>query len=104
MADPELEGGLVFDVYGDIHILRSPFFDEGFDHDDTIEDYLDQILPTLVHVIDGQFSDYDWTFNGHPPASPPSPPPLPSPPLRIVCAIYLGVISFLVWFFFLRQS
>ncbi|PKU64193.1 hypothetical protein MA16_Dca005116 [Dendrobium catenatum] len=96
MADPELEGGLVFDVYGDIHILRSTFFDAGFDHNGTIEGYLDRILPTLVLVIDGQFSDYDWTINGYPPAPPPSPPPLPSPSLWIVCVVYLGVISFLV--------
>ncbi|PKU84431.1 hypothetical protein MA16_Dca002944 [Dendrobium catenatum] len=104
MADPELETGLVFDIYEDIHLTRSPFFDVGFGSDDTVEDYLNRILPTLVDVIDDQFQDYDWTINGHPPTSPPSPPPLPSPPLRIVCAVYLGVISFLVWFFFLHQS
>ncbi|PKU80156.1 hypothetical protein MA16_Dca021331 [Dendrobium catenatum] len=104
MVDPELEGGLVFDIYGNIHVLRSPFFDVGFDHDDdTVGDYLDRILPTLAHVIDGQLSDYDWTINGRPSASPPPPPPPPSPSLRIVGAVYLGVISFLVWFFFLRQ-
>ncbi|PKU62032.1 hypothetical protein MA16_Dca012141 [Dendrobium catenatum] len=95
MADLELEGGLVFDVYGDIHVLRSPFFDVGFDHDDTVEGYLDRILPTLVHIIDGQFSDYEWISDSHPPSPPPHPTP-PSPSLRIVGTIYLGVISFLV--------
>ncbi|KAI0498145.1 hypothetical protein KFK09_021386 [Dendrobium nobile] len=53
MADPELEGGLVFDVYGDIHL-------------------------------------------------PPHPTP-PSPSLRIAGTVYPGVVSSLVWFFFLRQ-
>ncbi|PKU86486.1 hypothetical protein MA16_Dca010522 [Dendrobium catenatum] len=103
MADPELEGGLVFDIYGDIHILRSPFFDVGFDHDDdTVGAYLDRILPTLVHVVDRQFADYEWIIDGRPPTPPPRPTPS-SPSLRIVGVVYLGVVSFIVWFFFLRQ-
>ncbi|PKU88026.1 hypothetical protein MA16_Dca019476 [Dendrobium catenatum] len=103
MVDPEIDSGLVFDIYGDIHITRSPFFDVGFSSDDTVEDYLNRILPTLVDAIDDKFQDYDWTIDGHPPASPPSPPLFPLPSLRIIGAVYLGVISFLVWFFFLRQ-
>ncbi|PKU67763.1 hypothetical protein MA16_Dca016932 [Dendrobium catenatum] len=55
MADPELDSGFVYDIYGDIHITRSQFFDVGFRFDDTIEDYLNRILPTLVDVIDDQF-------------------------------------------------
>ncbi|PKU87736.1 hypothetical protein MA16_Dca023579 [Dendrobium catenatum] len=60
MVDPELDSGFVYDIYDDIHITRLQFFDVGFGFDDTIEDYLNRILPTLVDVIDDQFQDYDW--------------------------------------------
>ncbi|PKU64651.1 hypothetical protein MA16_Dca014505 [Dendrobium catenatum] len=33
MADPELELGLVFDADGNLNILRSPFFNVGFEDD-----------------------------------------------------------------------
>ncbi|XP_028557305.1 cleavage stimulation factor subunit 77 [Dendrobium catenatum] len=65
-ANTEVDSGFLLDAYGDILITRLPFFDVGFDRDDTIEDYLNRIIPTLVEMIDYQFSDYEWTINGHP--------------------------------------
>ncbi|PKU63251.1 FH protein interacting protein FIP2 [Dendrobium catenatum] len=45
----------------------------GFEHEDTVGEYLERILPTLVHVIDRQFRDYVWTITGrHPPPPPPA--------------------------------
>ncbi|PKU83981.1 hypothetical protein MA16_Dca006456 [Dendrobium catenatum] len=89
MADPELDSGFVYDIYGDIHITRSEFFDVGFGFDDTIEDYLNRILPTLVDIIDDQFQDYDWILQGHP--SRPSPPPPTFPWIKAI-----GVATVLV--------
>ncbi|KAI0500969.1 hypothetical protein KFK09_019187 [Dendrobium nobile] len=68
---------------------KCEFFDVGFGFDDTIEDYLNRILPTLVDVIDDQFQDYDWILQGHP--SPPSPPPPTSPWIKAI-----GVATILV--------
>ncbi|KAI0512409.1 hypothetical protein KFK09_008548 [Dendrobium nobile] len=103
MADPELEWGLVFDAQGNLDVLRSPFFDAGFESDeDTVGDYLDRILPSLIKVIDRQRPDYEWTIDGRPPVPPPHPTPS-SLSLRISGAVYLGVVSSLVWFFFSRQ-
>ncbi|KAI0509785.1 hypothetical protein KFK09_010384 [Dendrobium nobile] len=103
MADPKFECGLVFDAHGNLNILQSPFFDAGFDpDDDTVGAYLDRIFPTLVQVIDRQSPDYAWTIDGRPSTPPPHPTPS-SPSLRIAGIVYLGVVSSLVWFFFLRQ-
>ncbi|PKU80362.1 hypothetical protein MA16_Dca005893 [Dendrobium catenatum] len=55
MADLAVDHGLFYDINGDIHVLRSPFFDVGFGFDNTVEEYLDRILPTLVDAIDDQF-------------------------------------------------
>ncbi|PKU59036.1 hypothetical protein MA16_Dca029107 [Dendrobium catenatum] len=91
MVDPEVDSGFVLDAHGDIHITRSPFFDVGFDFDDIVEDYLNRILPHLVGILDDQFSDYEWTINDHPPASPtPSSSPATSP-LGITCVIVVSL-------------
>ncbi|PKU64825.1 hypothetical protein MA16_Dca020904 [Dendrobium catenatum] len=89
MTDPKIDSGLIFDIYSDIHITRSPFFDVRFGFDDTVEDYLIRILPTLVDVIDKQFQDYDWTIDGHP--SVPSPPRSTFPWIKTI-----GVATILV--------
>ncbi|PKU70003.1 hypothetical protein MA16_Dca022134 [Dendrobium catenatum] len=77
MADPELDSGLVLDDEGYIHPIRSPFFDVGFGFDETVENYLNRILPTLIDIIDERFEDYEWTIESTPPVFPP--PPATSP-------------------------
>ncbi|KAI0507427.1 hypothetical protein KFK09_013552 [Dendrobium nobile] len=74
MEDPELEWGLVFDADGSLNILRSPFFDVGFEDDATVGDYLDRVVPTLASVIDRQLPNYDWSLDSQPfpPSSPSS--------------------------------
>ncbi|PKU62323.1 hypothetical protein MA16_Dca026506 [Dendrobium catenatum] len=72
MEKPEWNFGFEYDNQGRVNILRSPFFDVGFDFDDTVEEYLDRILPTLVDSIDDHFSVYTWIIKGRPPV-----PPLP---------------------------
>ncbi|PKU72017.1 hypothetical protein MA16_Dca007381 [Dendrobium catenatum] len=87
MTDPEVDHGFILDAHGGIHIVRSPFFDFGFGFDDTVEDYLNRILPHLVDILDDQFLDYEWTINGHPLVSPtPASSPATSP-LGITCVI-----------------
>ncbi|KAI0520192.1 hypothetical protein KFK09_007663 [Dendrobium nobile] len=95
MADPEIDSGLVFDIYGDIHITRSPFFDVGFGSDDTVEDYLNRILPTLIDVIDEQFEDYSWTVIGYPSVPPPPPPTFPWLKIIGVAALLMASLSVL---------
>ncbi|PKU72381.1 hypothetical protein MA16_Dca025584 [Dendrobium catenatum] len=73
MAESEWNFGFVHNDRGQVDIHQSPFFDVGFDFDDTVEGYLNRILPTLVDVIDEQFEDYSWTVNGYPSVSPPPP-------------------------------
>ncbi|KAI0519182.1 hypothetical protein KFK09_006625 [Dendrobium nobile] len=104
MADPELEWGLVFDAQGNLDVLRSPFFDAGFESDeDTVGDYLERILPSLIKVIDRQRPEYNWSIDGR--SSTPLPNPAPSSPsLRIYGTVFLGVVSSLVWLFFLQQA
>ncbi|PKU59051.1 hypothetical protein MA16_Dca024849 [Dendrobium catenatum] len=81
MADPEVDHGLVLNSQGDI--------DVGFNFDDTVEDYLNRIVPHLVDILDGQLSDYEWMINGHPSASPtPASSPANSP-LGITCVIVI---------------
>ncbi|KAI0491509.1 hypothetical protein KFK09_025769 [Dendrobium nobile] len=60
MDEPEWNFGFEYDNNGRVNILRSQFFDVGFDFDDTVEEYLDRILPTLVDSIDEHFSIYTW--------------------------------------------
>ncbi|PKU59956.1 hypothetical protein MA16_Dca028771 [Dendrobium catenatum] len=82
MADPELEWGLVFDVDGNLNILRSSFFDVGFEDDATVGDYLDRVVPTLASVIDRQLPNYNWSLDSQP--FPPSSPPSTFPWLKAV--------------------
>ncbi|PKU72197.1 hypothetical protein MA16_Dca006790 [Dendrobium catenatum] len=63
MADPEFEWGLVFNADGNLNILRSPFFEVGFEDDATVGDYLDRVVPTLASIIDRQRPNYDWSIN-----------------------------------------
>ncbi|PKU80165.1 hypothetical protein MA16_Dca021340 [Dendrobium catenatum] len=87
MADLELEWGLVF-AHGNLDIQRSPFFNAGFDSDNnTVGNYLDRILPTLIHVIDKQRPDSEWIIDSRPPA-PPNPASFPATsPLKITCLL-----------------
>ncbi|PKU71153.1 GDP-mannose transporter GONST4 [Dendrobium catenatum] len=52
MAESEWNFGFVHDDRGQVDIHQSPFFDVGFDFDDTVEDYLNRILPEAPsHVV-----------------------------------------------------
>ncbi|KAH0469090.1 hypothetical protein IEQ34_002322 [Dendrobium chrysotoxum] len=76
-AVPEWDYGLVLDEDDNIDILRSPFFDVGFDFDNTVEEYFDRIHITLVDTIDDQRTKGRWTILGRSTtASPPDTPPL----------------------------
>ncbi|KAH0451298.1 hypothetical protein IEQ34_018597 [Dendrobium chrysotoxum] len=60
-----------------IDILRSPFFDVGFDFDNTVEEYFDRIHITLVDTIDDQRKKGRWTILGRlTTVSPPDTSPL----------------------------
>ncbi|PKU79687.1 hypothetical protein MA16_Dca010915 [Dendrobium catenatum] len=99
MAAPEFEWGLVFNADGSINILKSPCFDVGFEDDATVEEYLDRVIPILVSIIDRRFSIYDWSLVSHPL----HPSPLAtSPPTKFFGAIFVVVISLIIWLFFLR--
>ncbi|PKU85462.1 hypothetical protein MA16_Dca003202 [Dendrobium catenatum] len=100
MADPEFEWGLVFNANGSLNILRSPFFDAGFEHEDTVGEYFERILPSLVHVIDRQFQDYIWTITGRHP--PPPPPAATSLVTKSFVCFSVVVLSIFAWFFLLR--
>ncbi|KAH0455177.1 hypothetical protein IEQ34_015209 [Dendrobium chrysotoxum] len=82
--------GFVHDDRGQVDILQSPFFDVGFDFDDTVEEYIDRIQYDLVDVIDEQRSKGRWIIYGHPP-----PPPIPvtSPATTTLRATCLLVAS-----------
>ncbi|PKU65812.1 hypothetical protein MA16_Dca009141 [Dendrobium catenatum] len=102
MADPAVDHGLFYDIYGNIHVLRSPFFDVGFGFDNTVEEYLDRILPTLVDSIDDQFSDYTWIIEGHPTVPP---PPLSSfSTATFIGSSLLVATSLLAWTIFRRST
>ncbi|PKU67638.1 hypothetical protein MA16_Dca011216 [Dendrobium catenatum] len=99
MVDPELEWGLVFNADGSINILKSPCFDVGFEDETTVEEYLERVIPILASIIDQRFSSYDWSLVGHPLR----PSPLAtSPPTKFFGAIFVVVISFIIWLTFLR--
>ncbi|PKU77751.1 hypothetical protein MA16_Dca005583 [Dendrobium catenatum] len=89
MADPEFEWGLVFNADRNLNILRSPFFDVGFEDDATVGDYLDRVVPTLASVIDRQRPSYDWSIDSR--AFTPSSSPSTSPWIKAI-----GVATILV--------
>ncbi|KAL0921825.1 hypothetical protein M5K25_008937 [Dendrobium thyrsiflorum] len=101
MADPERDSGFVYDDQGRVDVLRSPYFDPYPEWDLTIDGYLHRIRHQLAWTTEDLLPTGRWTIIGRRP--PPPPPPPPSPSLRTSCAVYLGVISIAIWFFFLRQ-
>ncbi|PKU64537.1 hypothetical protein MA16_Dca022701 [Dendrobium catenatum] len=94
MADPEVDHGFVFDDQGRTDILGSPFFDVFLGNDKTVEGYIDRILYQLTLSIEEHLPPGRWIIIGHPP-----PPPLST---KVLGAVFLVVISFFVWFIFLR--
>ncbi|KAL0919018.1 hypothetical protein M5K25_011084 [Dendrobium thyrsiflorum] len=101
MADPEYDSGFVYDDQGRVDVLRAPYFDPYLEWDLTIDGYLHRIRHQLAWTMEDLLPTVRWTIIGR---RPPPPPPLPpSPSLRTSCAVYLGVISIAIWFFFLRQ-
>ncbi|PKU87532.1 hypothetical protein MA16_Dca018063 [Dendrobium catenatum] len=102
MADPAVDHGLFYDIYRVIHVLRSPFLDVGFGFDNTVEEYLDRILPTLVDSIDDQFSDYTWIIEGH--STVPPPPPSSFSSATLIGSSLLVATSLLAWTIFRRST
>ncbi|PKU60445.1 hypothetical protein MA16_Dca028759 [Dendrobium catenatum] len=98
MEEPEWNFGFEYDRNGRVDILRSPFFDVGFDFDDTPEEYLDRILPTLVDSIDDHFSVYTWIIESRPPApsNPTSNPATSS--LKVTCLLVASLSLLTVLF------
>ncbi|PKU86750.1 hypothetical protein MA16_Dca020797 [Dendrobium catenatum] len=99
MADPELEWGIVFDAQGNLDVYRSPFFDAGFESDeDTVGDYLDRILPTLIQVIDKHYPPSKWIIDSHPSTSP-EPASFPAKSsLKITCLLVASLSLLTVLF------
>ncbi|PKU81516.1 hypothetical protein MA16_Dca007623 [Dendrobium catenatum] len=98
MEEPEWNFGYEYDNRGRVNILRSPFFDVGFNFDDTVEKYLERILPPLVEAIDDHFSVYTWIIEGRPP-TPPIPAPSPATsPLKITCLLVASLSLLTVLF------
>ncbi|KAH0467386.1 hypothetical protein IEQ34_004624 [Dendrobium chrysotoxum] len=60
MADPDVDFGIVYDERGFVHILHSIFFDVNPRIDNTVEEYVERILDTLVEAIEEQLSNIQW--------------------------------------------
>ncbi|KAL0922082.1 hypothetical protein M5K25_006044 [Dendrobium thyrsiflorum] len=90
MADPEVDHGFVFDDQGQTDILRSPFFDLNLNEDESVEDYVDRILFTLVPSIEEHIPTSHRKIIGRPSSSP---PPATSPTNYIIGAACLLVAS-----------
>ncbi|KAL0904823.1 hypothetical protein M5K25_026978 [Dendrobium thyrsiflorum] len=69
MADPEHDHGFVFDVHGRTDLLQSTFFDLNLEIDDTVDDYVDHILFTLVPSVEEHLPFGHWRLIGRPPTS-----------------------------------
>ncbi|KAI0501660.1 hypothetical protein KFK09_016605 [Dendrobium nobile] len=87
MAYPKVDHGFVFNSQGDIDVVYSSFFDVGFGFDDTVEGYLNRILPHLVDILDEQLPADEWIINGRPPSSPDSTSSSAASPLGITFLI-----------------
>ncbi|PKU76624.1 hypothetical protein MA16_Dca001229 [Dendrobium catenatum] len=66
MADPDLDYGLAYDKQGFVHILHSIFFDVNPNIDNTVEEYVDHILDTLVEAIEEQLGTVQWRIATQP--------------------------------------
>ncbi|KAL0927221.1 hypothetical protein M5K25_001383 [Dendrobium thyrsiflorum] len=69
MADPEHDHGFVYDAQGRVDLLRSPFFDVNLAVDDTVDNYVDRILFTLVPSVEEHLPSGNWRIIGRPPTS-----------------------------------
>ncbi|KAI0507861.1 hypothetical protein KFK09_013989 [Dendrobium nobile] len=99
MADPELEWGVVFDAHGNLDVYRSPFFDAGFESDeDTVGDYLDRILPTLIQVIDKHYPASEWIIDSRP-SVPPNPASFPTKSILKITCLLVASLSLLTALF-----
>ncbi|KAL0923380.1 hypothetical protein M5K25_007434 [Dendrobium thyrsiflorum] len=90
MGDLELDSGFVYDEEGRTDVLNSPFFDVFFRSDETVDDYLDQILYQLSLSLEEHIRPGRWILTGQPP---PPPPPTTSPAARIFGITCLLVAS-----------
>ncbi|KAH0460510.1 hypothetical protein IEQ34_011173 [Dendrobium chrysotoxum] len=55
-----MEGRIVYDEHGFVHILHSTFFDINSRIDNTVEEYVERILDTLVEAIEEQLGNVQW--------------------------------------------
>ncbi|KAL0909550.1 hypothetical protein M5K25_020428 [Dendrobium thyrsiflorum] len=100
MVEPDVDHGFIIDDQGRADILRSPFFDVYFSHDNEIaDDYIDQILYQLTRSIEEHIRPGQWVIIS---CRPPPPTPTTFPSTTAFGFTFLVVISFLVWFFVLR--
>ncbi|KAL0903926.1 hypothetical protein M5K25_025989 [Dendrobium thyrsiflorum] len=90
MADLEHDHGFIYDFQERVDLLQSPFFDLNLEVDDTVDDYVDRILFTLVPSIEEHQPSGQWRIIGRPPTSS---PPATSPASNTVGISYLLVAS-----------
>ncbi|KAL0912805.1 hypothetical protein M5K25_016212 [Dendrobium thyrsiflorum] len=62
MADPECDSDFVYNKQGFVDILRSPFFDLNPEVDDSIEEYVECIIFTLLNAIEEKLSNIKGIF------------------------------------------
>ncbi|KAI0489309.1 hypothetical protein KFK09_029151 [Dendrobium nobile] len=60
MADPELDYVFSYAEQGNINIVHSSFFDFNPEIDNSIEEYMDRIIFTLLEAIDEQLANVQW--------------------------------------------
>ncbi|KAL0915441.1 hypothetical protein M5K25_015859 [Dendrobium thyrsiflorum] len=99
MVDPEIGHGFVYNSQGQVDILRSPFFDLNLEVDDTVNNYVDCIIFTLVPSIEEHLPSGQWRISGHPPTSS---SPATFPLGKAVGVLLLSMASFSLLKFFSR--
>ncbi|PKU72154.1 hypothetical protein MA16_Dca006747 [Dendrobium catenatum] len=99
MADPAVDHGFAYNAQGEIDILLSPFYEPDWEHDGTVERYVNRIIYFLAVTIELQRPRTLWFLIGR---SLPPPPPATFPTTKLLGSSFLAVISLLVWKIFIR--
>ncbi|KAH0471037.1 hypothetical protein IEQ34_000760 [Dendrobium chrysotoxum] len=87
MADPEIDHGFAYNNQGEVDILLSTFFDSNWEHDDSVEDYVDRILFQLTETIDEQRPKEHWLIVGRTPSSTSPATSSADKALRVTCLV-----------------